>query len=161
LVYLAENRCKSNGAPAGAFPRPPRGRVGHVSGPKSCDHSKCSHGYCHMSQRTPGSYFEILAALGQKSTMLPVGFAELSGALAILDFGSRAGPASPQIRPGIAGIGPPGPGENLDFLGRVDDLVPELAGRGGGPLRPPCWCPAEKAQFGILISPPSNEPISL
>ena len=35
LVYRAENRCKSSGAPAGAFPKPPRGRVGPGSGPKS------------------------------------------------------------------------------------------------------------------------------
>ena len=35
LVYRSENRCKLSGAPAGAFPRPPRGRVGPGSGPKS------------------------------------------------------------------------------------------------------------------------------
>ncbi len=35
FVYRAQNRRKSNGAPAGAFPKPPRGRVGRGSGPKS------------------------------------------------------------------------------------------------------------------------------
>ncbi len=35
FVYRAENRCKSGGAPAGAVPKPSRGRVGTGSGPKS------------------------------------------------------------------------------------------------------------------------------
>ncbi len=35
LVHRAENRCKSSGAPGGACPRTPRGRVGPRSGPKS------------------------------------------------------------------------------------------------------------------------------
>ncbi len=35
FVQRAENQFKSNGAPAGAFPKPPRGRVGPRSGPKS------------------------------------------------------------------------------------------------------------------------------
>ena len=35
LVYRAEDRCKSNGLPAGAFPRLPWGRVGPGSDPKS------------------------------------------------------------------------------------------------------------------------------
>ncbi len=35
LVYRAENLCKSSGAPAGAFPRQPRCRVGPGSNPKS------------------------------------------------------------------------------------------------------------------------------
>jgi hypothetical protein len=35
LVYRAEHRCKWSGAPAGAFPKPLRGRVGPVSSPKS------------------------------------------------------------------------------------------------------------------------------
>ncbi len=38
--------------------------------------------------------------------------------------------------------------------GCVDDLVPGPAGRGGGPFRPPCGCPCERAHFRILISPP-------
>ncbi len=33
LVYRVENRCKSSGAPVGAFPKPLRGRVGPESGP--------------------------------------------------------------------------------------------------------------------------------
>jgi hypothetical protein len=35
LVYWVENRCKMSGAPAEAFPKPSRGRVGPVCGPKS------------------------------------------------------------------------------------------------------------------------------
>ncbi len=35
LIYRAENRCKSSGAPAGAFPKPPRGWVDPGSGRKS------------------------------------------------------------------------------------------------------------------------------
>ncbi len=35
LIYRAEYRCESSGAPAGAFPRPPRGQVGQGSCPKS------------------------------------------------------------------------------------------------------------------------------
>ena len=35
LVYRAENRCQSSWASAGAFPRPPRGRVEPGIGPKS------------------------------------------------------------------------------------------------------------------------------
>ena len=35
LVYRAENRCKSSGGPAEAFPRPPRGRVGPGNDPKT------------------------------------------------------------------------------------------------------------------------------
>jgi hypothetical protein len=35
LVYRAEDRCNSSGAPAGTFPSGPRGQVGPGSGPKS------------------------------------------------------------------------------------------------------------------------------
>ncbi len=35
VVYRAESRCKSSGAPTGTFPKPPRGRVGPGSNPKS------------------------------------------------------------------------------------------------------------------------------
>jgi hypothetical protein len=48
----------------------------------------------------------------------------------ILDSG--LGPEPPQIRSGLLGLG-----RTWIFIGRVDDLVPGLAGRGGGPLRPP------------------------
>ncbi len=34
LVYRAANRCKSCGAPTGAFPTPPRGRIGRGKRPK-------------------------------------------------------------------------------------------------------------------------------
>ncbi len=35
LLYRVENRSKSSGAPALVFPRPPQGRAGPGSGPKS------------------------------------------------------------------------------------------------------------------------------
>ncbi len=43
LVYRAENRCISSGALAGAFPRPPRGRVWPGSGPKSAISNPTPH----------------------------------------------------------------------------------------------------------------------
>ncbi len=35
VIYRAESRCKSSGAPVGAFPKPPRGQDVPRSGPKS------------------------------------------------------------------------------------------------------------------------------
>ncbi len=63
----------------------------------------------------------------------------------ILDPGPS--PEPPKSGPGWPQSGPLGPGRAWIFIGRVEDLVPGLAGRGGGPLRPPSGCSGERAQF--------------
>ena len=56
-------------------------------------------------------------------------------------------PDPPKFGPGWPESGPLDPGGAWIFIGRADDLVPGLAGRGGGPLRPPSGCPGERAHL--------------
>ncbi len=79
LVYRAEHRCESSGAPAGAFRRPPRGRIGPGSGPTSTISEPP-----HIKQKQPQKldwadlgaphichvYFYLFAA-GTKNTKYP------------------------------------------------------------------------------------------
>ncbi len=78
----------------------------------------------------------------------------VTGRSGIYLFALGAGSGASQIWPMRAGTGPPGPGKPCIFTGSFDLLVPGLAGRGGGPLRPRVQATALKSGFEITL--PTN-----
>ena len=66
---------------------------------------------------------------------------------------------SSRIRPRVAGMRPPEAGEILVFFCRGRELFPRTGSPGGGPLWPPCGCPAQQGQIlGFYTTKQQKQP---